>query len=279
MIALALSILFEHADVREVVRDCWQTSISAYYYTPVRAIFVGAMCSVGVALIVIKGHRLEDVCLNLAGLLAPVVALAPTTNIVAEGPGCWSIDPEARPVVRKEDGTTELAQWVLGIVDNNFKAYLVVAIAGLVAGAAVAYVEYRKGTRPTDEETPYRVVSFATTAVLLGLGLALFLRWNDFFSRAHGFAAIFMFVFLFLAVVSSAGYAEKGSTYRIAYAIVAVLMLGGAVVIWPTGWFGDHTVFALEAWEISMFAAYWIVQSADNWHERVSSRPVGSVTS
>ncbi|MGI9602089.1 MAG: hypothetical protein ACR2QE_09405, partial [Acidimicrobiales bacterium] len=37
---LFASIVIEH---REVVDDCWQTSISGYYYTPVRAILVGAL--------------------------------------------------------------------------------------------------------------------------------------------------------------------------------------------------------------------------------------------
>src|SRR4051794_16730122 len=58
---------------------CLQTSISAYYYTPVRAIFVGALISIGVCMVLLKGNtEPEDILLNVAGILAPVVALVRT---------------------------------------------------------------------------------------------------------------------------------------------------------------------------------------------------------
>jgi hypothetical protein len=58
---------------------CLQTSISAYYYTPARSIFVGSLVAIGVALIAIRGRSDgEDALLNLAGMLAPVVAFVPT---------------------------------------------------------------------------------------------------------------------------------------------------------------------------------------------------------
>jgi hypothetical protein len=37
-----------------------QDSVSAYYYTPPRVIFVGAMFAVGLSLIVYKGGKWED---------------------------------------------------------------------------------------------------------------------------------------------------------------------------------------------------------------------------
>ena len=58
----------------------WLGSISAYYYTPVRSVFVGTLSAMGVCLIAIKGRDRprEDLMLNLAGMCAPVVALVPT---------------------------------------------------------------------------------------------------------------------------------------------------------------------------------------------------------
>jgi len=55
-------------------------SMSAYYYSPAMGdLFVGALFSVGVFLYLYKGFsRAEDWSLNLAGLLAVGVALAPT---------------------------------------------------------------------------------------------------------------------------------------------------------------------------------------------------------
>ena len=50
VVFLATSLVIEAAKA-----DCLQTSISAYYYTPVRSVFVGGMIAIGLCLIVIKG--------------------------------------------------------------------------------------------------------------------------------------------------------------------------------------------------------------------------------
>ena len=74
---LAASITIEAAQA-----GCLQNSISAYYYTPVRAIFVGTMVAVGLSLIVYKGRGWkEDLSLTLAGMLAPVVADRPFVSV------------------------------------------------------------------------------------------------------------------------------------------------------------------------------------------------------
>jgi hypothetical protein len=58
-----------------------QDSMSAYYYTGMRDVFVGALCAVGVALFAYKGFsRSEDRILSLAGVLVVCVALFPTRS-------------------------------------------------------------------------------------------------------------------------------------------------------------------------------------------------------
>ncbi|MEO3778102.1 DUF998 domain-containing protein [Micromonospora sp. B11E3] len=54
-------------------------SLSGYYHTQMRDIFVGAMCAVGVFLISYRYRRLDDMLGTVAGVLAIVVALFPTT--------------------------------------------------------------------------------------------------------------------------------------------------------------------------------------------------------
>ncbi|MFW0796925.1 hypothetical protein AAFP30_24180 [Gordonia sp. CPCC 205515] len=57
-----------------------QGSISGFYYTDARDVFVGIVVAVGVALIAYRGYSVgENWLLNLAGVLAIVVALVPTT--------------------------------------------------------------------------------------------------------------------------------------------------------------------------------------------------------
>ena len=56
-----------------------QSSMSAYYYTGMRDVFVGALFAIGVALYVYRGFGpVENVVLSLAGVLAMCVALFPT---------------------------------------------------------------------------------------------------------------------------------------------------------------------------------------------------------
>jgi len=56
-----------------------QSSMSAYYHTGMRDVFVGALFAVGVALYVYRGFSpAENVVLSLAGVLAVCVALFPT---------------------------------------------------------------------------------------------------------------------------------------------------------------------------------------------------------
>ncbi|MFF5174448.1 DUF998 domain-containing protein [Micromonospora sp. NPDC000089] len=55
------------------------TSISGSYHTGMRDVFVGSLCAMGVFLICYRYRRLDDLWSSLAGTLAIVVALCPTT--------------------------------------------------------------------------------------------------------------------------------------------------------------------------------------------------------
>ena len=269
VVTLAASIAIERSKV-----DCWQTSISAYYYTPVRAIFVGSMIAVGLSLIVYKGRTTwEDACLNFAGMLAPVVAVAPTTDVG----DCWSVAPTPLPV----NGDGSLANWVVTNIDNNFYALLIAGGIGLVVALITAMVvngaraptkKIVNGIRaPVDKVERGTRVSLAVTALALLLGWWLIQNWSDFYTRAHGFAAVLMFVFLVGAILVEVveHRDERDKRWFWVYTVVAVLMILGGILISTTRIFDEHTVFALEAYEIVFFAFYWIVQTAENWDEKV----------
>jgi hypothetical protein len=53
------------------------------------------------------------------------------------------------------------------------------------------------------------------------------------------------------------------------YVAVAALRIVGGLVTWLTRVFGEHTVFALEAYEIGLFGVYWAVQTVEKWNEEV----------
>ena len=73
IVFLVSSLIFNHTD--------FQTSISKYYWTKdlERNFFVGALCAIGVFLLLYKGYNsLEDRVLDLAGLAAVGIAFFPT---------------------------------------------------------------------------------------------------------------------------------------------------------------------------------------------------------
>jgi len=278
VVLLAASIGIERSKV-----DCWQTSISAYYYTPVRAIFVGTLIAVALALIAYKGRGpWEDVSLNLAGMLAPVVAVAPTTDVGR----CWSLPPIPLPV--KDDGS--LAEWVVANIDNNIYALLIAGLLGLAISAIIAMINrvsnrsnQRVIARPQVEGTT--LIGLALTTLTLLSSWWLIQNWDDFDTEAHGYAAVLTFVFLIGAILANVienwrkrREERRHKVWSWVYMVVAALMVLGGIFIWLTRIFDEHTVFALEAYELTLFALYWIAQTAENWFEWVETERSGSDT-
>lgn len=258
VVVLAVSVGLERAQV-----DCWQTSVSAYYYTPVRAIFVGVLLAIGLCLIVIKGSTVwEDATLNAAGMLAPIVAVVPTTDVGT----CWSVTPPSFPVT--DDG--ELAPWVVANIDNNVTALIVTGIVGLIIAAIIASIATRN-VMAVAQVGPVRMrLGLLAAMAFLVIGSIVFVLWDDFDTRAHGLAAIAMFLLLAVAVGLNAW--ERRSdpgrrAYFWLYGTIAVGMVLAGVVMFPLGSSWAHMVLVLEATEIVLFAAFWLVQTHEHWNE------------
>jgi hypothetical protein len=274
---LAASVVLERT---KVAPACWQTSISAYYYTPARAVFVGALMAIGLSLVVIKGSTpWEDVFLNVAGMLAPVVALVPIGN-----PGeCWSIEPEPLPTVKNPvTGALELAPWVERNIENNIEALLWAGAAALVTAAVIAGIAFVVGARRGERlalsdlwKGPQRGTFFSLLAVLafLAAGAVLFANWDRFEENAHGLAAYAMFGFLGAAAVVNALECRKFGLrwYVRLYGLVAVLMGAAGLLTLVNDW--NHKTLVLEILEIGLFAGFWIVQTRELWHTTVRSAP------
>ncbi|MDP8955506.1 MAG: hypothetical protein M3N24_00895 [Actinomycetota bacterium] len=262
-IVCAVVLLAASIGIEAVKAGCLQTSISAYYYTPVRAIFVGSLFAIGLALIVFKGRgSRDDFLLNLAGMLAPVVAVAPTTDVGR----CYSFPPNPLPL----EGDS-LAQWVVTNIDNNFRALLIVGGVGLGV-AIITWFVTRNDPQRAAENQRGTVAAMAGTAVVLLLAWWLLERWDDFYTLAHGYAAALMFAFLAAAILSNA-WEERNTRRRVltrTYVAIGLLMIAG--VVFPAlRLFDEHVVFALEAYEITWFAVYWLIQTVENWDEEVAA--------
>ncbi len=255
---LGAAIWIERAAV-----DCWQTSISAYYYTPVRAIFVGVLMAIGLSLIVVKGTTwLEDVLLNVAGMFAPMVAIVPISDVGL----CWSVAPRPLPV--EADGG--LADWVIANIDNNVKALLFAGFAGVVVTAVIASIAARDlRVITTRGPQSVRLGMWLILGLLIVIALA-FYRWADFDRWAHDIAAIGMFGFLAAAAFANAAERRRPpirTRYRWLYGGIAALMVAAAIVLvlLRSGW--DHMLLVLEMTEITLFVAFWVLQTIEHWKE------------
>jgi hypothetical protein len=233
-------------------------SISAYYYTPVRGVFVGALIAVGLGLVAIKGREgWEDSMLNLAGMLAPLVALVPT--------------PISIPVAGFEVERRTVPAELVPAVENNVAALLVLGVVGLVFAAA------------TVQDGPYRSAHLRGVAgagvLLVGLAVWFGVGRESFLEYGHYAAAVPMFGLIVGVAVVNARHTRSGAvmsrlaaaTYRRAYAAIAAAM--GATIVVGVVFFALGSelpwLFWVEVVLLTLFAAFWVFQTAEYWNEGV----------
>lgn len=98
------------------------STISAYYYSPVRSVFVGVLVGAAFSLVAIRGRRgAENALLDLAGMLLPLVAIVPTP---VEG-------TSDAPCLR---GVRYIPEEFLAGVEVGVAALLILGAVGLVFG-------------------------------------------------------------------------------------------------------------------------------------------------
>jgi hypothetical protein len=253
MITLVLGLAAAIAVERlEVADGCFQHSISAYYYTPVRGMFVAGLLGIGVCLVALRGNNdAEDALLNLAGMLAPVVAFVPTPSAgdCSSSPGTGG-DRDAN-------------------VYNNMTALFVIGVLGL---AVTAWLLWKDENRLRSS-----VVGFLLGTALLVAAVLVFALARGFFVRnAHYAAAVTMFAaILGVVVLNALGFHRKQERqgeepvrpYTNRYAVIAGLMVGGAgaIGVWDlaVGW--DHAVLWIEGTLITLFGVFWAMQTEELW--------------
>jgi hypothetical protein len=292
LLALAVSVGLE------VARSggCWQRSISAYYYTPTRPVLVGTLLVLGFAMVVLVGRTpVEEVALDLAGLFAPVVAFVPTTDVntcsldpglAGTGAGVAGGGPSGAPAVA--EATRAVADAVL----NNMATYLMVVPAALILLQVLPALVGR--LRDDDVEDPVwartRRASYAVGWVFTGAYL-LWWRWAgdaDFRRWAHPVSAVLLFVCIVVVTAATAydrtavrAQQEPAAVFvhrlaprvarslRSGYGLLTVAMVLAfavcAVVHLLTGWV--HWVLVVEVSLVTLFAAFWLVQTVELWDE------------
>ncbi len=258
-------MLFAAVLIDSVPTWCWQDSISAYYYTAARNVFVAALCCLGIMLIVFKGSAdTEDVLLNLAGTLAFFVAFVP-------------IDPPASSN-DKQIVPTEGER--ITAITNNIGA-VVIALAVAAAIIALGYFADRSSRNTT---TPWGNWLRINSAIILAGFVMVFVLAPDLFrAGAHYVAAVLIFAIIVVVVFFNAYLVGKQDEpdratrdrYRRRYRIIGGMMLGSvlvAVALWAAGYFFEiegklwnFPLFALETALLLEFAAFWAFQTVELW--------------
>jgi uncharacterized membrane protein YkgB len=259
VLGLAASLFFELNRVQNIDGTwCLLGSISAYYYTPVHGFFVGTLVAIGISLFAIRGNTVaEDTLLNFAGVLAPFVALVPTEKAPTN----------CHPLL---DTTNR----DLNIANNAGALFVAVGAAFLVIGI-LSIVGYRP-------DKPSLIASLVALAVY-GVALGLFLAARTWFTEnAHPISAIGMFGLLAINALVNGynlyetrkhqpepppGQLRKRVVWRFnTYTAIGTFMVVAALVfLFIVRPLWNQWVFGLEAVEIGLFAAFWLVQTVELW--------------
>jgi hypothetical protein len=270
-IAMTLSVVFMLVAVaieRFGNSDSFKPSLSDYFYSPARTVFTGALIVIGICMIVLKGNTpREDLWLNVAGMVAPVVAFVPVRQ-------------RGRPFPEAiADGVT-----------NNMWAFILTGALALIVAAAVLAM--------TGGSTAYRrqETGLPGLGALIGWGLVIAVAvWlhsdrGSFDGKAHYASAIVLFAIIGIVVVINAvdfqrvrdgkeawkhrsvG-AKAARVSRNRYGVIAALMVVAVVAaaaLASGGW--DYYILFVEVALIALFAAFWVLQTAELW--QTGSRPV-----
>ncbi|MDL9935276.1 hypothetical protein QSJ18_00810 [Gordonia sp. ABSL1-1] len=285
MIALILMLGFAILWQAAISEWRFQTSISAYFYTGVHPVFIGALCALGALLMAYKGStRVEDVLLNFSGYFAFFVAFIPCRRPdPIYGPGAL---PETFPA----DTDIEIAvaaAFVVGLLGLALWGFTSDwrSVGGSVID--VAHMSLGPTSIAVDLAWLARIGGWVITLILFGLYIWDREALTDY---GHYIAAIGMFVGLgmvvaYNAVMGALVNAERNGTSVAAeirqgrpliYAALAFGMELAVIVAVVLGALGHgsspHGLISVEAVLLILFAIAWAVQSHELWDE--GPRPV-----
>ena len=182
-------------------------SVSAYYYTPAQAIFVGGLIGLGACMIALKGTpTVQDVALNLGGVFAAIVAIVPTGRGADYRALVRACEEAGTPLLTEKASTgldcptvKALEEATTANVNNNVWALLIV---GAIALGATLYVAWRDGmSKPQTDRDALRDFwwGFGAMSVLwLAVLIARLVSLKWVVNNGHWIAAVLLFICIFI---------------------------------------------------------------------------------
>jgi hypothetical protein len=260
------------------------SSVSAYYYTPAQAIFVGCLIGMAACMIALKGTTgPEDLFLNLGGIFAAVVAVVPTSRGQDYEAAVRACRAGAGPLLTDKASSNldcptvqALADATRANVENNMFALLFLGLLGLVATALFALKAKTLNDRDGIDWRGFGAV----TALLIAIAFTFWAAREWFVGHAHFIAAVGLFACVVVVTVENIfrHQAEKSGTEGTprsvgvlirpthtddGYIWVARLMLPATAIV--AGLWIAHviTLFWLEIFVAGYFAAFWTTQTIE----------------
>ena len=243
VLVLGAAVVVERVKVRP---GCFQTSISAYYHTPVHAVFIGALVTLGVCLISLRGSTdREDLLLNIAGLLAPIVAFVPTRHYSMS---CVSVHPP-------------IGHMSAGVANNVVALQIVSAVALVIVGGVLVFSEATLTAR----------IGGVVGALLWVATLVWFVAFRaGFLGHAHIVAAVGLFGCIIGAAFDNAFDTDRHG-WQPLYISLAVLMAAAVliplIVDLATNW--QYWMIVTEALVLALFMVFWLAQTVELWDDGI----------
>ncbi len=254
-LVLLVALLLLSVVIETIAASCRLGSLSAYYFTAARAVFVGSLCAIGGILMIYRGNTdTENMLLNFSGFLAFLVAFIPT-----------GLDDSCSQAKGIENITAQ--------VTNNFWALVVI---GLVAVLFSVRLETDRGGG--EGLSRYAQAALTVSALALVAGIFVFVANPELVvAHGHDVAAITFFVFIIAVVWTNAldRRRQRGGSPSLPwltkaieagknrYGVMAFVMtisaaVGIALVANDLG-----LLFWLEVLLIVEFAIFWGMQTAE----------------
>ncbi|GAA1995438.1 hypothetical protein [Microbacterium pumilum] len=229
-------------------------SISHYYYTPARSLFVGALIAASVCFFALSGRGAERALLDVAALLAPLIAIVPTV-----------ISPGSIAGIEASCYGACVPAGYAADVDVGIQTYLIIGFMILILTAVLILtgeVERAGGT-----------LSLAIgVAVLVVVGLGWWLWRAAFLQWAHYVVAICFFGIIAAVAVINGFFPTRSRKptrwLTIAYGTIAIALALDVVALPVFGSlrFGHvYGVFIGEVLALVLFLAFWVLQSIQFW--------------
>ncbi len=260
LVALATAVVYQSFRQGSVL-----ASVSAYYYTPARSVFVGALIGLGACMIALQGmDNAEDTFLNLGGIFAIVVAIVPTGRGADFDTAVRACQMSGVVFLTQKASKNLACPTVLALeketraaVENNMATLLIVGGLALIL-AVVMLLRNRSETA----RRRWVLVGFSVATLLWGCGLAALVVSVDWLAANGHYIAAGGLLACVLLIAGANALIRQANIYK--WVAIGMVIVSVAFILpWL---FGAISLFLVEMVVAGLFVIFWLVQTCELEH-------------